>query len=278
MFTSIGARHFLGKFQSFGLCYVNNCLRYRKLIFSNWHSFRGSKGTRGVRRINQQKNKSSKLAKKVSFEPEVYLRDTISKIYNILRYSTWDSAQEQLESLPIKWDSFTVNKVLKTHPPMEKSWLFFNWASNLRGFKHDQFTYTTMLDIFGEARRISSMKYVFQQMQAKGIKIDAVTYTSLMHWLSNDGDIEGAINLWQEMIAKGCSPTIVSYTAYMKILFNHKRVEEGIQVYKEMLDVGFSPNCFTYTVLMDYLATSGGMLLQIISFFSFLFNNFLFLV
>ncbi|KAI5682727.1 hypothetical protein M9H77_03955 [Catharanthus roseus] len=185
------------------------------------------------------------------------MRETITKISNILRYSTWDSAQEQLEKLSIKWDSFTVNQVLKTHPPMEKSWLFFNWASCLKGFKHDQFTYTTILDIFGEARRISSMTYVFEQMQEKGIKIDAVTYTSLIHWLSNDGDIEGAINLWQEMIAKGCRPTIVSYTAYLKILFHHKREREATEVYKEMLEVGCSPNCYTYTVLMDHLANSG---------------------
>ncbi|KAL4362833.1 hypothetical protein GQ457_04G035430 [Hibiscus cannabinus] len=48
---------------------------------------------------------------------------------------------------------------------------YFNWVGKVRGFKHDQFTYTTMLDIFGEAGRVSSMKYLFQQMQEKGLKI-----------------------------------------------------------------------------------------------------------
>lgn len=185
------------------------------------------------------------------------MRDTLSKIHKILKFNTWDSAQDQLEKLPIKWDSYTVNQVLKSHPPMQKAWLFFNWASQLKGFKHDQFTYTTMLDIFGEAGRISSMHFVFEKMQEKGIKIDAVTYTSLMHWVSSSGDVDGAVGLWKEMKANGCYPTVVSYTAYIKVLFNHGRVKEATDAYKEMLQSGISPNCHTYTVLMDYLIGAG---------------------
>ncbi|KAI3795081.1 hypothetical protein L1987_37725 [Smallanthus sonchifolius] len=200
-------------------------------------------------------NKSS--TKQTSTNPKVYMKDTIRSISNILRFSTWDSAQQQLQTLTIKWDSYTINQVLKTHPPMEKAWLFFNWASGLRNFKHDQFTYTTMMDIFGEARRVSSMKFVFQQMQEKGVKVDVVTYTSMLHWISNDGDVEGSVKLWEEMKGKGFCPTVVSYTAYMKILFDHGRVTEGIEVYKEMIRSGCPPNCFTYTVLMEHLAGCG---------------------
>ncbi|OMO84255.1 hypothetical protein COLO4_22144 [Corchorus olitorius] len=190
-------------------------------------------------------------------EPKVYMRDTIWNIYKILKYTTWDSAETQLKQLPVKWDSFTVNQVLKTHPPMEKAWLFFNWVGKVRGFKHDQFTYTTILDIFGEAGRTSSMKYLFQQMQEKELKIDAVTYTSILHWLSKSGDVDGAVEMWDEMRGKRCFPTVVSYTAYMKVLFDNNRVKEGTAVYKEMLQSGISPNCHTYTVLMEYRFGAG---------------------
>lgn len=203
------------------------------------------------------KIRKSPNSKSSNVEPKVYSRERITKIYNILKYSTWDSAREQLENLLIKWDSYTVNQVLKTHPPMEKAWLFFNWASARKNLKHDQYTYTTMLDIFGEAKRISSMMYVFKQMREKGVKIDVVTYTSLMHWMSNSGSFDGAVELWNEMKAKGCRPTVVSYTAYMKILFDQKKVNEAGDVYREMLESGLSPNCYTYTVLMEYLASSG---------------------
>ncbi|KAG1366942.1 pentatricopeptide repeat-containing protein [Cocos nucifera] len=187
----------------------------------------------------------------------VYMRSTIHKISSILRYSPWEDAQAELRRLPVRWDSFTVNRVLKTHPPMEKAWLFFNWAARLPGFKHDQFTYTTILDIFGEAGRMSSMWHMFDEMHEKGIAIDVATYTSLMHWLSKDGDLEGAVRAWDEMMRRGCRPTIVSYTALMKILFDHDKPKEAAAVYREILEVGLTPNCHTYTVLMEYLAGAG---------------------
>ncbi|XP_068656969.1 pentatricopeptide repeat-containing protein At2g01390-like [Aristolochia californica] len=190
-------------------------------------------------------------------ELKVYMRNIIQNISRILRLSTWDSAQQQLENLAIKWDSFTVNQALKTHPPMEKAWLFFNWASRQKKFKHDQYTYTTMLDIFGEAGRISSMHHVFEQMKDKGIKIDVVTYTSMLHWLSKHGDFNGSLRIWEEMKVGGFHPTVVSYTAFMKVLLDNDRPKEAGEIYKNMIEVGRSPNCHTYTVLIEYLAVAG---------------------
>ncbi|GLT39093.1 hypothetical protein SLA2020_133000 [Shorea laevis] len=99
--------------------------------FRQWkHSFRFQ---HSLRRFNPRKPTQKKgprnLKKGAKFtdiknveEAKVYMRDTILNIYKILKYSTWDSAEQQLRQLPIKWDSFTVNQVLKTHPPMEKAW------------------------------------------------------------------------------------------------------------------------------------------------------------
>ncbi|KAL3379485.1 hypothetical protein AABB24_000270 [Solanum stoloniferum] len=258
MFATRGAHRFSKKLQPFQGFPLESCCCFSRTIINHVHSFTQSKQMRPVQRVNRLPSKSTKSVPEQDIDlPKVFMRDTVTRISHILRFSTWDSAQEQLMELPIKWDSYTVNQVLKTHPPMEKAWLFFSWASKLKGFKHDQFTYTTMLDIFGEAGRISSMNYIFQQMQDKGIKIDAVTYTSLLHWLSDHGDINESIKLWQDMKDKGCVPNVVCYTAYMKGLFDHNRVKEGAKIYKEMLQSGCSPNCHTYTVLMEHLASSG---------------------
>ncbi|XP_057975111.1 pentatricopeptide repeat-containing protein At2g01390 [Malania oleifera] len=257
MFSSYGTFGFIRKFKWFlGIC-NDWSFGLQKLSIRGVHSLHRFKPKKQFHQFSRRTGKSGKPIEREDMGPKAYMRDTIGSIWKILRHSTWDSAQEQLERLSVKWDSYTVSQVLKTHPPMEKAWLFFIWASQLKGFKHDQFTYTTMLDIFGEAGRISSMKFVFQQMQEKGIKIDAVTYTSLLHWLSNSGDIDGSVKAWKEMKATGCRPTVVSYTAYMKVLLDNKRVKEATDVYKEMLQSGCSPNCYTYTVLMEYLARSG---------------------
>ncbi|KAI4387561.1 hypothetical protein MLD38_005383 [Melastoma candidum] len=186
-----------------------------------------------------------------------YMRDKIAGIYRILKYSPWDSARERLRELPLKWDSYTVNQVLKSHPPLEKAWLFFNWASELSGFKHDQYTYTTMLDIFGEAGRIPAMVGLFKRMQNMGLKADVVTFTSMMHWLSCSGDIDGAVRIWDEMKGNGFRPTVVSYTAYMKIMLDNGRLKEAAGAYEEMLRFGLSPTCHTYTILMEFMVASG---------------------
>ncbi|XP_022971714.1 pentatricopeptide repeat-containing protein At2g01390 [Cucurbita maxima] len=226
---------------------------YQNISSKCLHSSHQYKQEKPFSRFSRKLRKGTKGVKKEEVNLTPYTRDTVRNIYNILRNCSWGSAQGHIETLPIRWDSYLINQVLKTHPPLEKAWLFFNWASRLQNFKHDHYTYTTMLDIFGEAGRISSMNYVFQQMKEKGIKIDAVTYTSLMHWRSNSGDVDGAIRVWEEMKANGCYPTVVSYTAYIKILLDNGRVRKATDTYKEMLQSGLSPNCCTYTVLMEYL-------------------------
>lgn len=230
---------------------------YQNISSKALHSFHQYKQEKPTTRFSRKSRKGTKVVKKEEVDPRLYTRDTVRNICNILRNCSWGSAQGHLEMLPIRWDSYLINQVLKTHPPLEKTWLFFNWASRLQIFKHDQYTYTTMLDIFGEAGRISSMNYVFQQMKEKGIKIDAVTYTSLMHWRSNSGDVEGAIKVWKEMKANGCYPTVVSYTAYIKILLDIGQIKEATDAYKELLQSGLSPSCCTYTILMEYLIGEG---------------------
>ncbi|KAL9229436.1 hypothetical protein vseg_004902 [Gypsophila vaccaria] len=249
-------RRFIRKYTSFVSNYRDSSLQYRK-----------NSSTKNVRppvrfrkdskQVFRESNKRVKQEKNENVDPKVYMRHVVRDISNILRYSSWESAQEQLLGLNIKWDSFTVNQVLKTHPPMEKAWLFFNWISKEKKFKHDQYTYTTMIDIFGEAGRISSMKYVLQTMQEKGIKINAVTYTSVLHRLSKSGDFDGAVKVWEDMKANRCHPTVVSYTTYMKVLFDNNRADEATDVYKEMLQCGLSPTCHTYTILMVHLISSG---------------------
>ncbi|KAJ6814808.1 putative LRR receptor-like serine/threonine-protein kinase [Iris pallida] len=188
-----------------------------------------------------------------------YMRNTIQSISSLLRDQPWDLALPQLRSLPVRWDSFTINQVLKTHPPMHKSWLFFNWASTLprSTFRHDKYTYTTMLDIFGEAGRVDSMRHLIEHMRSNRVEVDHVTMTAAMHWMAKAGDVDGAVGVWEEMRRGRRGLTVVSYTAMVKILLDCGREEEAAGVYREMVEVGLKPNCRTYTVLMEFLAGAG---------------------
>nr|AAL58153.1 putative membrane-associated salt-inducible protein [Oryza sativa Japonica Group] len=190
-----------------------------------------------------------------------YTRDVVRRVDAILRGHPWSAARPLLLSLPgLAWDSHTVARVLKAHPPLHKAFLFFRLAAGAGGgFRHDRFTYTSMLHLLGEAGRVPAMMRLLAEMLRAGVDPDAATFTTVMHWLAHAGDVDAAMRVWEEMRArKGkCRPTLVSYTACVKILFDAGRPAEAREVFQEMVAEGLRPSCKTYTVLIEHLANVG---------------------
>ncbi|KAL6883740.1 hypothetical protein ACP4OV_011154 [Aristida adscensionis] len=190
-----------------------------------------------------------------------YTRDVVRRATAILRDHPWSEARPLLLSLPgLAWDSHTVARVLKTHPPLHKAFLFFRLAASPAtapaAFRHDRFTYTSMLHLLGEAGRVQAMLRLLAEMLRAGVAPDAATFTTVMHWLARAGDVDGAMRVWAEMKERS-RPTVVSYTACVKILFDAGRAAEARTVFGEMVAEGLRPTCKTYTVLMEHLADAG---------------------
>ncbi|EEE50817.1 hypothetical protein OsJ_31213 [Oryza sativa Japonica Group] len=192
-----------------------------------------------------------------------YTRDVVRRVDAILRGHPWSAARPLLLSLPgLAWDSHTVARVLKAHPPLHKAFLFFRLAAGRRaaGFRHDRFTYTSMLHLLGEAGRVPAMMRLLAEMLRAGVEPPTPPPSpTVMHWLAHAGDVEAPIRVWEEMRArKGkCRPTLVSYTACVKILFDAGRPAEAREVFQEMVAEGLRPSCKTYTVLIEHLANVG---------------------
>ncbi|KAL5224938.1 hypothetical protein ABZP36_011577 [Zizania latifolia] len=190
-----------------------------------------------------------------------YTRDVVRRVTTILRDQPWSAARPLLLSLPgLTWDSHTVARVLKTHPPLQKAFLFFRLAAGAKsGFRHDRFTYTSMIHLLGEAGRVPAMLSLLGEMVRARVDPDAATFTTVMHWLARAGDVDGAMRVWEEMRSRRgrCRPTLVSYTACVKILFDAGRPAEAGRVFEEMVAEGLRPSCKTYTVLIEHLAEVG---------------------
>ncbi|KAG8091460.1 hypothetical protein GUJ93_ZPchr0012g21497 [Zizania palustris] len=191
----------------------------------------------------------------------IYTRDIVRRVTTILRDQPWSAARPLLLSLPgLTWDSHTVARVLKTHPPLQKAFLFFRLAAGVEsGFRHDRFTYTSMIHLLGEAGRVPAMLSLLGEMVRARVDPDAATFTTVMHWLARAGDVDGAMRVWEEMRSRRgrCRPTLVSYTACVKILFDAGRPAEAGRVFEEMVAEGLRPSCKTYTVLIEHLAEVG---------------------
>ncbi|KAK3153552.1 hypothetical protein QOZ80_2BG0177100 [Eleusine coracana subsp. coracana] len=187
-----------------------------------------------------------------------YTRDVVRRATAILREHPWSAARPLLLSLPgLCWDSHTVARVLKTHPPLHKAFLFFRLAVSASPvFRHDRFTYTSMLHLLGEAGRVPAMLRLLAETLRAGVAPDAATFTTVMHWLARAGDVDGAMRVWAELKARS-RPTVVSYTACVKILFDAGRAAGARAVFGEMVAEGLRPTCKTYTVLIEHLADAG---------------------
>ncbi|WVZ58503.1 hypothetical protein U9M48_008774 [Paspalum notatum var. saurae] len=207
------------------------------------------------------RRRQSKPPRKAEPSPpaaRTYTRDVVRRATAILRDHPWSAARPLLLFLPgLAWDSHTVARILKTHPPLQKAFLFFRLAATASPtFRHDRFTYTSMIHLLGEAGRVPAMLRLLAEMLRAGVAPDAATFTTVMHWLARAGDVDGAMRVWAEMKARS-RPTVVSYTACVKILFDAGREEEARSVFAEMVAEGLRPTCKTYTVLIEYLADAG---------------------
>ena len=139
---------FLKKFSFFSSIHGAQPLRYQNSSIKLLHSLRQHKQIKPITNFYHRKTKKpfKSINNKEIDNPKEYIKDTMGKIYRFLKYSTWDSAKQELDNLSsIRWDSYTVNQDLKIFSPMEKAWIFFNWASKLKGHHNKQLKRITII-------------------------------------------------------------------------------------------------------------------------------------
>lgn len=106
MFRFLGPHGYFGKRMFFSAMWSGRAFGYWKSSIRALHSLRQFRQKKPVQRTSQKIRKLiRKPIEKENVDPKIYMRDTIGNICKILRYLTWDSAQEQLEKLSIRWDS-----------------------------------------------------------------------------------------------------------------------------------------------------------------------------
>ena len=82
-------------------------------------------------------------------------------------------------------------------------------------------------------------------MQAKGVRPDEWTYTSLINLFVKKEDQNGAYAVFMEMQAKGVRPNVVTYTSLIN-LFVKKEDEKGAYAVFEGKQRASGPDVVTY--------------------------------
>lgn len=181
---------------------------------------------------------------------------TSSQVRRLLTKWTVNTPTE-LAKIQVPWNPFIVCGVLKSNIRADAAWQFFKWVKAQGGYRHNVYTYSAMIDLFGKARDYSAMGSLLKEMQQEGHELNVVTYTTLMHWYRQAMDLNMVRNIWKQMEEKAVRPNVITYTTYIDALVKGNCHQEAMEVYRKMQESGCRPNIYTYTVLIHSLVGAG---------------------
>ncbi|GAA0164057.1 hypothetical protein LIER_19782 [Lithospermum erythrorhizon] len=89
----------------------------------------------------------------------------VENVSQIFRQFSWGPAtEEELGKLNYLMDAYQANQILKELKDYNVALGFFYWLKKQPGFKHDGYTYTTMVGILGRARQFGAINKLLYQM------------------------------------------------------------------------------------------------------------------
>jgi pentatricopeptide repeat protein len=150
-----------------------------------------------------------------------------------------------------------VCRVLKKMPKSVAARRFFNWAKSKRGYKHNMYTYTALIDYYGRTKNYAAIEEVLTEMCEVGCGMSIVTFSQVIHWYRESKNLAGVRRVWEHMKREGCRPNEYTYTTYIDALAKGGCPQEALEVFKEMQDSECQPNMFTYNVLIHSLVEAG---------------------
>ncbi|XP_078429881.1 pentatricopeptide repeat-containing protein At1g74750-like [Wolffia australiana] len=194
-----------------------------------------------------------------SYEPMKGSGRRVIELYqHTLQQLKWGpSVEEILHRIPHKLNPFQANQVLKLLSDHSVALGFFHWLKQQPGFKHDDYTYTTMIGVLGRARQFTAIKDLLEEMGTSGCTPNVVTYNRLIHGYGQAHRIDEAVNVLQQMHEVGCHPDRVTYCTLIDILAKAGYLEEAMHLYKTMQESRLSPDTFTYSVMINCLGKAG---------------------
>ncbi|KAJ6293956.1 hypothetical protein OIU76_022100 [Salix suchowensis] len=165
--------------------------------------------------------------------------------------------EEALKNLNCHMDAYQANQVLKQLQDHTVALGFFYWLKQLPGFKHDGYTYTTMVGILGRAKQFVAVNKLLDQMVRDGCQPTVVTYNRLIHSYGRANYLNDAVEVFNQMQKAGCEPDRVTYCTLIDIHAKAGFLDFAMEMYQRMQAAGLSPDTFTYSVIINCLGKAG---------------------
>ncbi|RZB95405.1 Pentatricopeptide repeat-containing protein [Glycine soja] len=135
---------------------------------------------------------------KLKDEHREYMRNVIGKIYKTLKYSSWESAEQELNNMSLRWDSYTVNQFRERRDQAMQMWHQIKSKTVV--------SYTAYIKILFHNRRLKEATRVYKEMISSGVAPNCHTYTVLMDYLIASGKCKEALEIFEKMQEAGAQP------------------------------------------------------------------------
>ncbi|KAG6650722.1 putative pentatricopeptide repeat-containing protein At5g08310, mitochondrial isoform X1 [Carya illinoinensis] len=164
----------------------------------------------------------------------------------------------ELENLAPRLTTQVVESVLTGLKSWKIAHVFFTWASNQSGYKHNCYTYNVMATILSRAKKIDSLRAMTVDIVNSRCSITPGALGYLIRCLGSVGLIEEADVLFDQVRMMGlCIPNNYSYNCLLEAICKSKSIDLIEMRLKEMQDYGWKFDKYTLTPVLQVYCSAG---------------------
>ncbi|KAF7827461.1 putative pentatricopeptide repeat-containing protein [Senna tora] len=182
----------------------------------------------------------------------------VDSLISIFTKQPFTPNNPELNQLSPKITSQVVESVLKGLNSWKNAQIFFKWALNQPGFKHNSYTYNAMASIYSRTQQSVPLRVLIKDILNSCCTFAPGAFGFLIRCLGNVGLIQEANELFDKMRLIGlCVPNIYSYNCLLEAISKSGSIDLMETRLKEIHSLGLQFDKYTLTPIMQAYCNSG---------------------
>jgi pentatricopeptide repeat protein len=186
------------------------------------------------------------------------LTSITSTLISIFTKQPFSPDNPELKNLVPRLTTQVVESVLNGLKSWKIAHMFFTWASNQCGYKHNCYTYNTMASILSRARQIAPLRALAMDILNFHCSMTPGALGHLVRCLGSMGLVEEVNMLFDRVRTMGlCVPNNYSYNCLLEAISKSKSIDLIEMRLKEMHDYGWKSDKYTLTPVLQVYCHAG---------------------
>ncbi|KAA8517075.1 hypothetical protein F0562_017368 [Nyssa sinensis] len=182
----------------------------------------------------------------------------VDGLISIFTKPPFNPDSQELKEFGLKLTTEIVETVLSGFKSWKIAHMFFNWASNQCGYRHNCYTYNAMASILSSARQNAPLRVLALDMVNSHCTLSPGALGFFIRCLGGQGLVEEANLLFDQVKKMGlCVPNNYSYNCLLEAISKSSSIELIETRLKEMRDLGWMPDKYTLTPVLQGYCNAG---------------------